>query len=307
VNRDSGITVVDVAPPEGDGVRVRIRSASICATDLSLAKAGPLPVILGHEMAGELEDGRAVAIEPIVPCENCTQCRLGAYHRCKLGRASGLGLGRDGGMAEFIRVPPRCLVPLPAGVRIEDACLVEPLAVVLHGLRLAELERAQRVLVIGGGSIGLLAVGAVCAFGCEVALAARYPHQRERGKVLGASEVDGKYDVVIDCAGSESALEQACELARAGGTLLLLSVYWDKLILPGMRVCLKELRILGSMTYNCHATGRDVDGAAALLARHPELATAIVTHRFSLEQARVAFQTAGDRAAGAVKVVLHPD
>ena len=126
-----------------------------------------------------------------------------------------------------------------------------------------------------------------------------YDHERSMKQPV-------KYDVVIDCAGSESALEQACELARPGGTVLLLSVYWGKLVLPGMRVGLKELRILGSMTYSCHAAGRDVDSAAALLARHPELAKAIVTHRFSLEQARLAFQTAGDRAAGAVKVVLHP-
>lgn len=302
-----GIEVVDVDPPSGDGVRVRIRSVSICGTDLSLIKGGPVPIVLGHEMAGELDDGRGVAIEPVAPCGSCDQCASNNYHRCRTGAACGMGLGRDGGMAQYMRVPERCLVPLPVGTKLPDACLVEPLAVVLHGLRLAEVEPHHSVAVVGGGSIGLLAVAALRALGCKVALSARYPHQVGCGERLGAVPVRGHYDRVIECAGSESALAQSCELARPGATLLLLSMYWDKIVLPGVVAMTKELRIVTSLCYNRHAGGRDFEAAAALLAQHPELGDAILTHRFSLEDARAAFAAAADRKTGAIKVVLHPE
>jgi threonine dehydrogenase-like Zn-dependent dehydrogenase len=126
------------------------------------------------------------------------------------------------------------------------------------------------------------------------------------GERLGAAPAEGEYDVVIECAGSESALQRSCELARAGGTLLLLSSYWDGLNLPGFIVVLKELRIQPSSMYGRHSGGRDVDGAAALLAATPELARTVITHRLPLDAAAEAFRIARDRSAGAIKVVLEP-
>ncbi len=85
---EEGIQVVDIDPPAGDGVRVRIRSASICGTDLNMVKLGALPVTLGHELAGVTDDGTPVAIEPIAPCGSCDQCAAGAYHLCRNGPSS---------------------------------------------------------------------------------------------------------------------------------------------------------------------------------------------------------------------------
>jgi threonine dehydrogenase-like Zn-dependent dehydrogenase len=302
----NGIEVLDVDPPHGDGVLVHIRAVGICGTDLSLLKRGPLPVTLGHEMAGDLDDGTPVAIEPVVTCGTCDQCKGGNYHRCRLGLRIGIGIARDGGMAEMIRVPERCLTRLPAGVQMRDAALVEPLAVILHGLRRSEVSPGQRVAVVGGGSVGLLAVAATARLGCEVGLVARYEHQIERGKKLGAVEAKGEYNVVLECAGTESALAQACALAAPAGTVVVYGAHFDKLVLPGMAVLGKELRILPSLMYNQHGGGSDFDSAAAFLARNPDIAEVLITHRFSLEQARKAFETALDRKSGAIKVALHP-
>ena len=99
--------------------------------------------MLGHEVAGVTDDGTPVAVEPLSPCGACAPCVRGDYNLCERGPRIIHGVGRDGGMADEMRVPARALVRLPAGVALRDACLVEPLAVVLHGLRRARLAAAS--------------------------------------------------------------------------------------------------------------------------------------------------------------------
>jgi threonine dehydrogenase-like Zn-dependent dehydrogenase len=267
----------------------------------------PLPHTLGHEIAGVAEDGTPVAIEPLIPCDRCEYCRTGAYNLCERGASSVIGVAHDGGMADEIRVPERCLVPLPAAATPADACLVEPLSVAVHGLRRAGLRGDQRVAIVGGGSVGLCALAAVAASGAEVALIARHEAQVEAGERLGATaSIDGSYDLVIDAAGTESALQRAVELCRPDGTLLLLATYWSGLTLPGFALCLKEIRVVPASMHGRHGVARDVDIAAGLLAARPEIASTLITHRFPLDAAVEAFAAAADRRSGAIKVVLEP-
>jgi threonine dehydrogenase-like Zn-dependent dehydrogenase len=216
------------------------------------------------------------------------------------------GIGRDGGMADEMRVPARALVPLPAGVDVRDASLVEPLAVVVHSFRRAAVRPDQRVAVIGGGTIGLCAVAVGRALGCEVGLVARHDHQRAAGERLGASEISGEYDVIIDAAGSESALARAVDLAKPSAQVMIPGIYWGPVALPGLSMCLKQVSLCPTTLYGRHAGGRDVDNAAALLATTPELPATIVTHRFPLDGAVEAFEVAASRSAGAIKVILEP-
>jgi len=304
----SGIEVVEVPEPRGEGVRVRIAAAGICGSDLHMVDMGfPVAGTLGHEFAGLLSDGRAVAVEPIEPCGTCEPCRVGDYQLCELGPGILMGVGRDGGMTQEVLVPERALVPLPAGVEVRDASLVEPLAVAIHGLRLARRGGERRIAVVGGGTIGLCAVAAARAAGAEVGLEARHASQREAGARLGARPAEGLYDVVVDAAGSPQALERAVELCRPGGTLSLVASYWDgKIELPGFAVTLKEIRIVPSSMYGRAGSARDVDAAASLLAREPEIARTLITHRFPLEAAPEAFAKARERSSGVIKVVLEP-
>ena len=307
------VEVVDLPAPTGDGVRVKIASAGICGSDLHLVASDfALPHTLGHELAGELDDGRQVAIEPIDPCGQCERCVRGDYNLCRLGPSMIYGSGRDGGMAEEVRVPERALVLLPPGISAKDACLVEPLGVAEHGMRLADVRADTRIAVIGGGSIGLCAVAAIAGRGPHPTLVARHDSQREAGAKLGGriaetnDENEGAYDVVVDAAGTPSALQQALGLCRPGGSLLLLATYWEGFELPGFLLCMKEVRIVPASMYGRSGATRDIDRAAALMASNPEIATTLITHRFPLEAAQEAFKTAGNRAAGAIKVVLEP-
>jgi threonine dehydrogenase-like Zn-dependent dehydrogenase len=271
-----------------------------------LEKRFPISVVAGHEFAGELEDGTPVGIEPLSPCGECEQCATGDYNLCALGPAIVLGVGRDGGMADEVIVPERSLVYLPANVDVTEACLIEPVAVALHGLRKAGLSGGMRVAVVGGGAIGLCAVAGAASVCADVGLVARYPHQFEAGRRLGAKDVAGTYDLVVECAGSESAVSEAVQLCRPNGRLLLLGTYWDGLNFPHHAVAQKNLTLFVTMMYARSAVGRDCDLAAALLAGNPEIARSLISHRFPLDEAPKAFEIARNREGGAIKVVLEP-
>jgi threonine dehydrogenase-like Zn-dependent dehydrogenase len=153
-----------------------------------------------------------------------------------------------------MRVPERALVRLPAGAALGDACLVEPLAVVLHGLRRARAVGGERVAVIGGGAIGLCAVAAARAAGAEVALEARHDAQRAAGERLGANaRPTGSFDLVVDAAGTESSFAKAAELARPGGRVALVGSYWTPVQFPGFGLCLKEIDVIPASMYGAWA------------------------------------------------------
>ena len=312
VKFDSGKVVLDEVPaPSGDGVLVNVRGCGICGSDVTILDSGfPIFGIPGHEIAGELEDGTPVAIEPIDPCGRCRYCLGGDHQVCVSGIEMVYGVGRDGGMAEQIRVPADCIVPLPRGLDATTAFLVEPLAVAVHGIRRARIDGSMRVLVVGGGTIGLCAVAAATSARAQVDLVARHPAQISGGRQLGAEIVDsgkdGDYDVVLDCAGSASATAASCEALRPNGTLLMLASSWDSIELPGLVVAAKELDIVISTMYGRAGTVRDVDAAAAILGNREEVSDALISHRFPLSKAPEAFQVSRDRKGGAIKVVLEP-
>jgi threonine dehydrogenase-like Zn-dependent dehydrogenase len=218
-----------------------------------------------------------------------------------------IGVGRDGGMAEEMIVPARCLIPLPSGLPVADACLAEPLAVAVHGVAMVGLEPGERVAVVGGGTIGLCAVAVAREITDDVALSARHDAQRAAGERLGASLApSGEYDVVIECAGTSEAAAEAVRLCRAGGRIQMLATYWQGLTLPAFEISAKELRLFSSASYARNGAARDIDIAAAILARNPAIAASLITHRLPLEAAVEAFGLARNRAAGAIKVVLTP-
>ncbi|MCB1687442.1 MAG: alcohol dehydrogenase catalytic domain-containing protein [Halioglobus sp.] len=305
---DKHIQVVDIPAPEGEGVIVNVRSAGICGSDLHMVNAGyDLPSTLGHEVAGTLRDGRAVALEPIAPCGHCDMCVQGDYSLCRLSAGMVYGMGRDGGMAEHIIVPQRCIVPLPDNVSASDACLVEPLAVAAHGLRMLDIKPGSRVAIIGAGAVGLAAAAILTPHVTTVDIAARHPAQQEAAQRIGAGlDPTGEYDFVVECAGNSAALKQAARLCKPGATILLLATYWEGVTLPAFEVSMKALRIYASFMYDRQGLVRDVDIAAQLLAQRPELPGIMITHRLPLEAAPEAFAIAANRKAGAIKVVLEP-
>jgi hypothetical protein len=306
-NTPDGIAVVEVDPidPGPDEVGVTVAAGSLCGSDLHLLTWGPSPFTVGHEVAGTLPDGTTVAVDPNRACGTCLHCTGGRPQLCTDNRI--LGVSVDGGLAETVVCDRRSVVPLPAGLAPGDACLVEPLAVSIHGLALADATAGMRVAVVGGGSIGLTAVAAAVDLGCTVSLEARHPHQAAAGERLGATGVaGGAFDLVVAAAGTQSSVDRSFDLVAPGGQVVMLSTAWDPITLPGLAAGMKEVTCRWSSMTGHHHGERDLDRSAELLARRPEIAATLITHRFPLADAAEAFRVAADRGAGSIKVVVEP-
>jgi 2-desacetyl-2-hydroxyethyl bacteriochlorophyllide A dehydrogenase len=306
--REGGVAVVEVEEPPGTGELLEMKATSVCASDLSYIAYG-LDKILGHELAGVREDGTAAVVEALYGCTGCEQCRRGAYNLCPTMPQRALGVSVDGGMAGQFRAPPEHLVPLPPGLDVRDACLVEPASVSWHALRLADTGPETRVAVVGAGALGLLAVAGARRMGADVALKARHPHQRDAADRLGAHVGElahGGYDVVVEAAGTPESLTRSIELVAPRGTVVVLGVHLGKVELDWMPLFHREARVIPSLGYCRSHDGREMEHAAAMLADDPEIARTLITHRFPIDDAAEAFRVAGDRSSGAIRVVIEP-
>ena len=316
--------------PRPGWVRIAVRSAGICGTDLHFYRGSfpsPAGLLPGHEVGGvvdlpgegvALEAGTPVAVEPLFGCGRCPQCLTGAYNRCP--QRTLLGVSARGGLAEYMTAPATSLYPLPDGVAPEEGSLVEPLAVCVRGARLGKVGLGDRVLILGAGTIGLLSVVTARAAGAaEVHVTARHNRQREAAHMLGvtgaygsADEVakalgDRAADVVIETVGGRASTRgEAVRLVRPGGTVVMLGVFEGDTPLPGLEFSLKEVRLVGSNCYARSGVTSDFAVAVGLLRDHLAAVQPLVTHRFSLDQVNQAFATAADKATGSIKVVLAP-
>lgn len=288
------------------GVRVSVTASGICGSDLHMASFGPSPVTLGHEFCGRLDDGSAVAVLPAVRCGRCVHCRAGEPQRCSAVLDSMYGTSLDGGLADQVWVDPTCAVPLPPTLGLDVACLVEPLAVALHGAHRAGVVAGARVLVIGAGPIGLCAVAVARRLGAVVDARANRPERQAAAERLGAGrDIGDDYDIVLDAAGTQRSMDLGTRLVRPGGTLGVLATFWDP-VAVGMSLLMKEVSLVPAFTYGHHHGVSEFEEAVAVLAAVPDLPRTVITHRFPLDEAPEAFRVAADRTSGAIKVVLEP-
>ena len=189
-----------VPEPRPGWVRVAVRSAGICGTDLHFYRGSfpsPAGLLPGQEVGGvvdaagegvSIEPGTPVAVEPLFGCGKCPQCLTGDYNRCP--QRTLLGVSGRGGLAEFMTAPAASIYPLPEGVPPEAGSLAEPLAVCVRGVRLGGVGLGQRAVILGAGSIGLLSlVTARAAGAAEVHITGRHERQREAAQALGADGV----------------------------------------------------------------------------------------------------------------------
>ena len=303
---DGKVLTSNIDYPSGEGVLVDVTSAGICGSDLHILNSGAhSPHVAGHEIAGVTSNGKHVAIEPIISCKKCSSCESGDYHLCKVD-FQGMGMSINGGMAEQILVPEDCLISLDKRVSIRDACLVEPLAVALHGFIRTNTKSDHKIAVIGGGTIGMCAIAAAKYIGCKVDLFAKYDHQKEAGCKLGAGNLDGLYDRVVDCVGTKETLNLSAKSAKPGSWIVLLGIPLEGINLPGLKVIMNEIKVFPSIMYGSTAGVKDFEVAAKLISSFPRIGDTVITHRFPLDEAEEAFKVAQDKSSNCIKVVFDP-
>jgi len=265
---------------------------------------GPSEVTLGHEFGGRLPDGRRVAVRPIGRCGSCDSCRGFRANLCTDAFARFQGGAIDGGFADRVAVDPDTVFPLYDSQTAGAAALVEPIAVAVHGVRRVDVQPGMSVAVVGAGSVGLATVAVLVDFGIDVHVEARYEHQQRAVEALGGRVgLEGRYDVVFDAVGSQSAFATALGACRSGADLVELGVFWDPVSM-GADVVLREITIRPAVFYTHQHDGSDFQTAIDVLHRSPHIEDVMVTHRFSLDDAAEAFRVAADRRSGALKVHL---
>ena len=306
ISHEGSVSVVDKPEPTGTGDLIQVTSSGICGSDLHLVSLGLSGVILGHEFGGRTTNGRLVAVRPTGECRTCPQCARGIPNTCASAAASLHGTSIDGGLAEFVRVESSRLVPMHEDVDPASVGLVEPLAVVIHGIKRSGIETGMRALVVGAGSIGLLCAAALRDMGIDVDIVARHPHQADAAAELGSRVVTdpgSDYDVTFDAVCTQQSFDMCTNATRPGGSILEFGMFWTPVSM-GNAIMLKEITVIPSIFYNHNHATNDFADAATLLYRHPEITRSVVTHRFSLNDAAQAFKTAQDKNSGAIKVHL---
>ncbi|MGA0117892.1 MAG: zinc-dependent alcohol dehydrogenase [Ilumatobacteraceae bacterium] len=307
ITEDKNIKVVERDIPSGNGELIRVTSSGICGSDLHMIEHGLVRVVLGHEFGGYTEDGRLVAVRPTGACGNCPQCKTHLSQLCSDAMFRSHGISQDGGLAEFVRVDADRLFELPASADPSSVGLVEPLAVVLHGINKISLATGSRALVVGAGSIGLLAAAVLKYRGVNVDIVARHQHQFEAAERLGVAAVQNagtNYDASLDAVCTQQSFDTCIAATRPGGLLLEFGMFWSPVTLSNPML-LKEITVVPSIFYGHTHEHHDFKEAVDMLTRVSDIANALITHHFPLADAAEAFRTASDRKTGAIKVHLH--
>lgn len=319
--------------PGPEDVVCRPILVGICGTDLELVRGEVdpayvrYPLTLGHEWVGvvsRLGDavtgialGDRVVGEGVVPCGRCDRCGDGATNLCET--YAELGFTREGAASDEVMLPARLVHRVGDDVADETAVLIEPAAVVLRGLERARPRSGASVLVVGAGSIGLLAVRLVRLWSpSTVAVLGRRSVQSGLALTMGADRFGGEgdgsadprriferaagFDLVVEAAGRPEAVETAIRAARRGGTVLLLGLAGTgrTATLSTDELVNGDLTIHASFSYTSAAWGRTVELVNAGAVRLAPL----VTHRFPLERFADALAALSSRQGPTGKVVL---
>jgi 2-desacetyl-2-hydroxyethyl bacteriochlorophyllide A dehydrogenase len=318
----------DIPVPGPNEALVRTLAAGVCGSDLHAAHGRhpfvPLPYRPGHEVVGVIEaagsaaagwqPGQRVIVVPYLPCWTCKMCASGRENLCENLRFFGCGYPQ-GGMADHFTLPADRLLPVPDDLDDLAAALIEPLATPVHAVRLAGDVAGRSVAVLGAGTIGLFTLAVLRAHGAgKVVSTDPSPGTRERAAALGADAtidarspdvagqvrevLGGSADIVFDCVGIQSSMDQAIAIADKGGTVMVVGVPASAVTVPLPIVQDHQIRIQGSATY----LPEDYREATGLLRRGAVKAADFVTATRPLDQVAEAFALAssGDH----VKVLL---
>ncbi|KAG2351682.1 chaperonin 10-like protein [Suillus spraguei] len=347
-------------PPHSDHAQVSVRSTGLCGSDLHYYLDGrngdfalQAPLVLGHESAGvitaigpgvnNLALGQRVAIEAGIMCKECSYCQAGRYNLCKGMRFASSAKTfphLDGTLQDRINHPVHVIHPLPDSCSFEQAALAEPLSVLIHAARRANLAPGQRVLVFGVGAIGILACALANAYGAsrvvaidinrarldfaklhgfasqthclpmvEKAKTADEQLRRAKDNISTAlsrfNEPEG-FDLVFECTGAEPCIQMSIHAAVAGGKVMLIGMGTRNVVLPLSAAALREVDIQGSFRYaNTYPEALKLLGSGKL--RNIEK---LITHRIPLEDTARAFEllARGKDEDGnmVIKIVIGP-
>lgn len=267
-------------PVEEDGsVIIDVLKCGICGSDIHYWDLGnPIGLVMGHEYCGrvinpgdrdDLKIGDRVTALPISPCGKCPSCLTGNVQYCSdtWTFATGLSQTNPGALAEKMKIRSDMVIKVPGSITDEEVAMVEPAAVGLHAIHLSNIKVGDRVLVIGGGIIGLVSAYFAKLEGAsfvglsetneargkrsvELEVAdAWYDAKRENIVEDLLKETNGGFDLVIDCCGNSPAISSAISLVKPGGRIVLVGISMGAVTIPSVVAVMHELTIKGAIAY----------------------------------------------------------
>jgi len=325
---DRTITIAELqpTPPARGEVQIRVAFTGLCGTDLHILHGNmdarvTTPLTFGHEMSGTIAAvgegvtgwsvGDAVTVMPLDWDGTCPACLAGNQHICQ--NLNFIGIDSPGSLQELWNVPAEVLVALPAGLRLDHAALVEPVAVAVHDVRRANLQPGQKAVVIGGGPIGVLIASVAREFGGDVVVIELDANRRAQIDALGFTTLDPREtnqvdwvtewtggagaDVVFEVSGAAQAVLGATDLAKVRGTLVVVAIHPVPREINLQRLFWRELSILGARVYQ----RVDFETAVELLANGVIPADLLITRIVALDETQEAF---ADLEAGRAMKIL---
>jgi len=330
--------VMDVPEPKiekDSDVLLKIEMVGVCGSDVHYYETGRIgaqvvqyPFIVGHECAATVKDigksvtrvkvGEQVVVDPAVSCHQCDQCRRGRENTCYNLRFLGTPGQGNGCLCEFIVMPQESCFPTHGAITLEQAVLCEPLAIGVYSVRQSDPPQNARVAILGSGPIGLSCLAAAQAENIEAiyvtdkldyrvdiaekagATWAGNPESQDIVKEILQREPLG-VDVVYECAGQQETLDEAVELLKPGGRLMLVGIpRLERVSFNIDKLRRKELTLINVRRQN-DCTQKAID----LIARGKIDVDFMITHRFGLDQTQRAFDLVARYSDGVVKALIE--
>jgi len=314
LEKNSKFVYKDVESPSSnrpsDAV-VEIISAGVCSSDIPRAfnrGAYFYPIILGHEVFGEIRTGKGkretVVIYPLISCGRCSFCKSGAVNTCK--RYDYIGSRRDGGFAEHMTVPKKNIIAAPENIDPIIAAITEPAAVVFHALRKACLLKEDKVLIVGDGPMGLILTRLLVSYGfSNVYLSGKHAYKTKIAREFGAHIIDNSanlierkynafFDAVFELAGTNSGYKDSIMAVKPHGKLVFIGNIRNDLHLSKFvfsQILRKEILVTGSWNSLPSEWGK----VLIFLNNAPEIKK-VVSHIYDLKDAACAMHDMYSRA-----------
>jgi len=318
--------------PAAHQALVRVEMCGLCGSDLEEYLDGPVVArpgtVLGHEIVGTVikaaadgsgpPQGTRVVVDVVNGCGRCRWCRAGEEGLCADLAVTGLHL--DGGLAEYVVAPACRLISLPGGMPFSVGALAEPLAVAVRAFRKTPALAGRRVVIVGGGTIGMLCAQVAVDYGAATvavvepdvgrrALVAAWgvatvwetDAAHRRSEIYRLTGGDGA-DVVVECVGRPGSVAEALNFVAPAGTVVALGVSPSPEPINLLSLVLKERTLVGSAA---HRWDTDVTHAVKLLADGAVDVAPMVTHVFALDDVTKAFTMLAAGAASAIKILVR--
>lgn len=310
---------------------IEVTKSGICGSDIHYWDMGqPEGLVMGHEFVGKILDnggsedlkvGDRVTALPISPCGKCEACEMGNVQYCKetWSQAVGLSVENPGGLTSKISVRNDMIIKVPDSVSDEEIAMVEPTAVGLHAIHLADIKVGEKVLIIGGGIIGLVSAMFAKKEGASyVALTETNPKRGKNAVDLGVADewfladeecvtnlrtkLPNGFDTVIECCGNSAAVTTGLMACKQGGKVVLVGVSLGPVTIPTVVSVMAEQTILGAIAY----TKDEFRTCIELMEEKQIDVLKFLSKTVSLDEVQGAYEELTSGKSDSIKILVDP-